>query len=603
MWWRRAALILNGMGIQGHRTGRPPTPAIPARQPPDPCNKLAWAERHDLGTGAAHDPQSPNGGPAGQGRTRRAGLAIAGRAGARCLRCRHQDPGSGGAGPDRSGIRHLSPAPHRRSGRPHAPRARACAAAARPRWPDMLAASHHPGGHDDAQEPGLCRPLCLWPHANGSEAARGGQDKAQVPLARGMEDRREGQVSCIHRLEDLRAHSDHVARQPGRVSAQQDPRHPARRRRVAPRHRLVRRMWAQDDRALQGRQPIHVQQSAPAGRRSGRPARPGFRSAATDASVAAAFLAAVAPAEIDAWARARKAQRHADETLQRAEMQQIERLRYEAGLAERQFNRVDPDNRLVAAELERRWETALCALRRAEEALARRASQIETQSDRLDPRLRAKVVSLGQRLPELWADPSVSREHRKALLRCLIDKVVLRRAGRDSAQVRIVWRGGETTELKVLLPVNAVAALPRYGEMEQQVLALARAGFDDVEIARQLTAEGHRSPRCATVFPSTVQRIRLQHRLKLPPKQTRWAKIPGRLSVPEVAAHLGVTTNWVSSRIYRGVIRVERDTISGRHLFADTPATLMALRQLQAGTVKRLDFTKNHYEQEGHQDA
>src|SRR4051794_27462456 len=124
-----------------------------------------------------------------------------------------------------------------------------------------------------------------------------------------------------------------------------------------------------------------------------------LRSAAIDASVATAFLAAVAPAEIDAWTRARKAQRHADETLQRAEMQQIERLRYEARLAERQFNRVDPDNRLVAAELEWRWETALCALRRAEEALARRASQVETQSDRLDPRLRAKVVSLGQRLP------------------------------------------------------------------------------------------------------------------------------------------------------------------------------------------------------------
>ena len=53
-----------------------------------------------------------------------------------------------------------------------------------------------------------------------------------------------------------------------------------------------------------------------------------------------------------------------------------------------------------------------------------------------------------------------------------------RPAIRDSAEVRIVWRGGETTELKVLLPVNAVAALPRYGEMEQQVLALARAGFD-----------------------------------------------------------------------------------------------------------------------------
>jgi hypothetical protein len=97
-----------------------------------------------------------------------------------------------------------------------------------------------------------------------------------------------------------------------------------------------------------------------------------LRSAAIDASVAAAFLTAVAPAE------ARKAQRHADETLPRAEMQQIERLRYGARLAERQFNRVDPDNRLVAAELERRWETALCAPRRA---------------DRLDPRLTAQCRS------------------------------------------------------------------------------------------------------------------------------------------------------------------------------------------------------------------
>ena len=77
----------------------------------------------------------------------------------------------------------------------------------------------------------------------------------------------------------------------------------------------------------------------------------------------------------------------------------------------------------------------------------------------------------------------------------------------------------------------------------------------------------------------------------------------GPASVPEVAAHLGVASNWVSSRIYRGVIRVERDTISGRHLFADTPATLMALRRLQAGTAKRLDFTKDHREQEEHQDA
>ena len=120
-----------------------------------------------------------------------------------------------------------------------------------------------------------------------------------------------------------------------------------------------------------------------------------LRSAAIDRSVAAAFLAAIAPTEIDAWTRARKARRQSDEALRRAEMHQVDRLRYEARLAERQFNRVDPDNRLVAAELERRWEAALLELRRAEEALARRTTTAASGPDRIDPRLRAKVVALG----------------------------------------------------------------------------------------------------------------------------------------------------------------------------------------------------------------
>ena len=328
-----------------------------------------------------------------------------------------------------------------------------------------------------------------------------------------------------------------------------------------------------------------------------------LRSAAVDRSVAAAFLAAVAPAEIDAWARARKAQRQSDEALQRAEAQQVDRLRYEARLAERQFNRVDPDNRLVAAELERRWEAALLELRRAEETLARRKTTAASEPDRIDPRLRAKVVALGQRLPELWADPSVSREHRKALLRCLIDKVVMRRVARDKADVRIVWRGGEITEMTVMLPVNAISALPRHAEMAARVVELARAGVDDAEIARQLTAEGHRSPSSAGVLPTTVQGIRLRHRLKSPLKTTRWAKISGRLSVPEVAVHLGVSVNWVSGRIRRGIIRIDRDTGTGRYLFPDTDQTMAALRQLKDGTIVRVDLTQNHREQEGYQDA
>ena len=147
-------------------------------------------------------------------------------------------------------------------------------------------------------------------------------------------------------------------------------------------------------------------------------------------------------------------------------------------MAERQLNRVDPHHRLVAAELERRWEAALVELRHAEDALAQRDQEdVRRAKPRaLDPVLRAPALALGERLPALWAGPGVSREHRKALLCCLVDKVVLRRVVSDAASVRVVWRGGTVSELTVALPVNSFAALPRGPEMQAHVLELARAG-------------------------------------------------------------------------------------------------------------------------------
>src|SRR3712207_125721 len=90
-----------------------------------------------------------------------------------------------------------------------------------------------------------------------------------------------------------------------------------------------------------------------------------------------------------------------------------------------------------------------------------------------DRQLRARAVELGRQLPAIWADPNTGRAHRKALLRCLVDKVVLRRVAPARAAVRVVWRGGAVTELVVELPVNALAALARGAEMEARVLELA----------------------------------------------------------------------------------------------------------------------------------
>jgi len=82
---------------------------------------------------------------------------------------------------------------------------------------------------------------------------------------------------------------------------------------------------------------------------------------AVDAQVVANFLEALSPVELDAYERAIAAQKETLDRIDIAHEQQLQRLRYEAQLPERQFRRVDPDNRLVAAELERRWEEALRA--------------------------------------------------------------------------------------------------------------------------------------------------------------------------------------------------------------------------------------------------
>ena len=150
---------------------------------------------------------------------------------------------------------------------------------------------------------------------------------------------------------------------------------------------------------------------------SGLPVCQHIRAARVDAAVADAFLTALAPAELDALSRARRSQSQVDAALLANTKRQVERTRYAAALAERQFNRVDPDNRLVASELERRWEAALKEVRAAEAALAEQSAPQSPSQMPLGKSLNGKVVALAGRLPQIWSDAATTDAHRKALLR------------------------------------------------------------------------------------------------------------------------------------------------------------------------------------------
>jgi DNA invertase Pin-like site-specific DNA recombinase len=302
------------------------------------------------------------------------------------------------------------------------------------------------------------------------------------------------------------------------------------------------------------------------------------------------FFAAFAGAELDLYALSVQQAEREQQQLTRAHEQQLQRLHYEAELAERQFRRADPENRLVTAELERRWEQALQAVAEAEEVWHREETQ-RSGVQPLSPQIRQALEQAGEQLPELWdQEDFFSQAQRKALLRCLIDKVVVHRVAADRVHARIVWRGGETTMTDIAVSVGSLTRLSFAADMEKEILQLARQGRSDEQIANQLTGQGYRSPQRLVVLPSTVRNIRLHHGLMVKRSQSHPRRFAGFLTLSQIAEQLQITPHWIYDRIHNGTIQISKDPELQLYLFPDKPSTLTLFRKLRDGKVKNLRF-------------
>lgn len=309
-----------------------------------------------------------------------------------------------------------------------------------------------------------------------------------------------------------------------------------------------------------------------------------------DDAVVKAFFEALSPVELDAYSQVVQAQHQSEEAGDLAQRQQLQRLQYQLDLAERQFNQVDPANRLVAAELERRWKKTLRELKTAQEAYDSPKSK-PTQVPKLSAELRRAFEAIGQKLPEVWNQDVLSQAQKKALLRCLIDKVIVHRSQRDSVHTRIVWKGGEVTTMELPIHVGFWNELSNSTELEQHILDFHHQGLDDETIAQRLTAQGYRSPLDSTkLLTNTVKCLRLKHQAFITRSQSHPRRIAGYLTVPQAAAALACSPPWFYDRIKKGVIGIKWDPSTGLYLFPDTPETLEQFRDLQAGHLKQLSF-------------
>lgn len=209
-----------------------------------------------------------------------------------------------------------------------------------------------------------------------------------------------------------------------------------------------------------------------------------------DRLIESLVLKAVEPASLELSLRAAGRAEQDREQLHTHWKQRLERAGYEVDRAKRQYDAVDPANRLVARELERQWEQKLKEKRKLEEDHARFRAE---QPRHLSVSDRERIGTLARDLPGLWRSPTTSGGDHRAIVRLLIEHVELTRHDEtERVDVVVHWRGGTTTRHEVRQGLRKYSSIERYEELRQRVVTLRGDGMTADEIADALNAEGYR---------------------------------------------------------------------------------------------------------------
>ena len=267
-----------------------------------------------------------------------------------------------------------------------------------------------------------------------------------------------------------------------------------------------------------------------------------------DETIAAEMLRAVTPMAIEAAEEAERMLKDEDQDRRRIAELELQQAQYDASLAERRYAACDPDNRLIAAQLEKAWESALQRVERCREQLDR------TQTSKAED-ARPDLTGLADDLSAAWKAPRTTMRTRQRLVRTLITEIV---ADVDAEAGEIVlvihWKGGQHSELRV--------RKPRTGEhgcrTSEQALAVIRnmAGrWSDENIAASLNRMGIPTGQGKTWTARRVSSLRQVHGIRgyrSAEENSEW------LTLSEAAAYLGVSHHQIRKLIKSGILKSEQ---------------------------------------------
>ena len=267
-----------------------------------------------------------------------------------------------------------------------------------------------------------------------------------------------------------------------------------------------------------------------------------------DAAIAREILRAVEPMAIEAAVEAERRHMETRGEQQRIVELELQQARYEASLAERRYAACDPDNRLIAAQLEKSWEAAL---RRVEACEARLEAARSPDPAVVPP----DFTGLADDLDAAWNAPGVTMRTRQRLLRALVTDII---ADVDEATREVVltihWRGGQHSQLRVRKPKSGEHGC-RTPEQALAVMRSMATRWSDEDIAASLNRMGMPTGQGKTWTAhrvSSVRRVNGIHAYRSAEKNGEW------LTMSEAAATLGVTHHRIRRLIKDSILPAEQ---------------------------------------------
>jgi DNA invertase Pin-like site-specific DNA recombinase len=272
------------------------------------------------------------------------------------------------------------------------------------------------------------------------------------------------------------------------------------------------------------------------------------------------IMAAMQPSALELSLQAAANIQQEREQQQRHWQQQLERAHYESERAYRQYNAVEPENRLVARTLEKKWEEALSSETRLQQDYEK---HLKEQPAALTKSEQLAIQSLASDIPHLWEAESTTGEQRQQIVRLLIERVIVTVQGNtEKVHVCIHWKGGYQSEANFNRPVGKLEQLSYYKELIERVADLYMEGNSLAVIANILNEEEWQSPKQRCPFNAEMVRTILLRKGLVSKKKKRSnnaLRKPNELTFRELSERTRIPEPTLYKWMQKGKLTARKD--------------------------------------------